>query len=104
MNTDRRRSFGILWSREDAYLSYGARSLSLVQLNGGSSTDALRLELERAITGEVRFDTISRALYSTDASVYQIQPVGVVIPKTRQDVERILEICRKHRCPITMRG
>ena len=61
-------------------------------------------ELEKQIEGEVRFDTISRALYSTDASVYQIQPLGVVIPKTREDILRALEICRRMRCPITMRG
>src|SRR5205807_2061761 len=40
----------------------------------------------------------------TDASVYQIQPLGVVIPKTREDILRALEICRRLRCPITMRG
>ena len=33
--------------------------------------------------GEVRFDRLSRALYSTDASVYQIVPLGVVLPRTR---------------------
>ena len=41
----------------------------------------LRLDLQRQIAGEVRFDRISRALYSTDASVYQIEPQGVVIPR-----------------------
>jgi FAD/FMN-containing dehydrogenase/Fe-S oxidoreductase len=76
----------------------------LVELKGGPNAEALRTELERAVTGEVRFDHISRALYSTDASVYQIHPVGVAIPKTRDDLIRIVEICRKHRCPITMRG
>jgi FAD/FMN-containing dehydrogenase/Fe-S oxidoreductase len=65
---------------------------------------ALKAELERNITGEVRFDTISRALYSTDASVYQIKPIGVAIPKTRHDIIQIVEICRRFRCPITMRG
>ncbi len=69
-----------------------------------TSPNTLQTDLQRAIEGEVRFDTISRALYSTDASVYQISPVGVAIPKTRQDIIRIVEICRKHRCPITMRG
>src|SRR3989442_63704 len=56
------------------------------------------------IEGEVRFDTISRALYSTDASVYQIQPLGVVVAKNRQDILTTLEICRRFRCPLTMRG
>jgi FAD/FMN-containing dehydrogenase/Fe-S oxidoreductase len=67
-------------------------------------TDIVRRELESQIEGEVRFDAISRALYSTDASVYQIQPRGVVIPKSRQDIERTLAICRKHRVPLTLRG
>ena len=65
---------------------------------------ALQSELERQIQGEVRFDTITRALYSTDASVYQIRPLGVVIPKNREDVIRIVQICGRMRCPLTMRG
>ena len=78
--------------------------MNLVQLTPGINVDALKTDLERAISGEVRFDAVSRALYSTDASVYQIKPVGVAIPKTREDLIRIVEICRRHRCPITMRG
>ena len=66
--------------------------------------DALRLDLESVIEGEVRFDTISRALYSTDASVYQIEPLGVVVAKSRDDVVRTVTICGKHGCPMTMRG
>jgi FAD/FMN-containing dehydrogenase/Fe-S oxidoreductase len=65
---------------------------------------ALRRELESRIEGEVRFDTISRALYSTDASIYQIQPLGVVIVRNRQDIVRALEICHRFRCPLTLRG
>ncbi|MBV9746820.1 MAG: FAD-binding protein, partial [Acidobacteriia bacterium] len=64
----------------------------------------LQRELAERIEGEVRFDTISRALYSTDASVYQIQPLGVVLPKNREDILRAIEICRRFQCPITMRG
>jgi FAD/FMN-containing dehydrogenase/Fe-S oxidoreductase len=65
---------------------------------------ALQRELERDMEGEVRFDAISRALYSTDASVYQIEPLGVVVVKTRDDIARTVRICRKFRCPLTMRG
>ena len=65
---------------------------------------ALQNELKRQIQGEVRFDTITRALYSTDASVYMIRPLGVVIPKNREDVIRIVQICGRMRCPLTMRG
>src|SRR5437879_2097604 len=88
--------------------------MSLVQLDTGTpapqasatriDADAVRRELETRIEGEVRFDTISRALYSTDASVYQIQPLGVVVAKNRDDILRALEICRRFRCPLTMRG
>src|SRR5512143_3646257 len=66
--------------------------------------DALRRDLEAQVDGEVRFDKVSRALYSTDASVYQIEPVGVLVPRSRDDVIRAVQICRKHGCPITMRG
>jgi FAD/FMN-containing dehydrogenase len=65
---------------------------------------ALQKELESQIEGEVRFDTITRALYSTDASVYMIRPLGVAIPKNREDVIRIIQICGRMRCPLTMRG
>jgi FAD/FMN-containing dehydrogenase len=65
---------------------------------------ALRRELEAALDGEVRFDDLTRALYSNDASVYEIRPVGVVLPKSREDVVRTVGACRRHRCPITMRG
>ena len=65
---------------------------------------ALRRALAGSLEGEVRFDALSRALYSTDASVYQIQPVGVVVPKSREDLVRVVKACRQHRCSITMRG
>src|SRR5579885_2256198 len=66
--------------------------------------EALRGALSSQIAGEVRFDALSRALYATDASVYQIPPLGVVIPKDRDDILHALAICRQFRCPITMRG
>jgi FAD/FMN-containing dehydrogenase/Fe-S oxidoreductase len=68
----------------------------------------LQRELEAAIGkqqgGEVRFDRISRALYSTDASVYQIEPLGIVIPKSAEAVIRAVEIAARHGVPITPRG
>src|SRR3954468_8386216 len=68
------------------------------------SNDALRIELEQRIAGEVRFDRVSRALYSTDASVYQIEPLAVVVPKTREDVVRTVEIAARRGVSITARG
>ena len=67
-------------------------------------SEALRLDLERSVQGEVRFDRVSRALYSTDASVYQIEPVGVVIPKSREDVVRTTQTAARHGSSITARG
>jgi len=64
----------------------------------------LARELERAISGEVRFDAGSRALYATDASNYRQVPIGVVLPKTKEDVVRTVEICRRHGAPILARG
>jgi FAD/FMN-containing dehydrogenase/Fe-S oxidoreductase len=64
----------------------------------------LQTAFESQIDGEVRFDTISRAIYATDASVYQIMPLGVVIPKCRDDVLATLRICREYGASITARG
>jgi FAD/FMN-containing dehydrogenase/Fe-S oxidoreductase len=64
----------------------------------------LAAELANGIEGEVRFDDISRALYATDASVYQITPLGVVIPRSTDDVIHTLNTCRKHNVAITARG
>lgn len=69
-----------------------------------TTSNALREELERVIEGEVRFDHVSQALYSTDASVYQILPLGVVIPRSREDVVNTVLACRKHGASITARG
>src|ERR1700735_4113044 len=64
----------------------------------------LERELRAQMEGEVRFDAVSRALYSTDASVYQITPLGVVVAKSREDLIRIVRIATRFRCPITLRG
>jgi FAD/FMN-containing dehydrogenase/Fe-S oxidoreductase len=70
----------------------------------GLPSSGLQRELEQRIEGEVRFDRVSRALYSTDASVYQIEPLGVVVPRTREDVVRTVEIAARHGVSITARG
>ena len=64
----------------------------------------LAAELARVVSGEVRFDGYSRMLYSTDASLYQVQPVGVVIPKTAEDVEATIRIAARHKVPVLPRG
>jgi FAD/FMN-containing dehydrogenase/Fe-S oxidoreductase len=67
-------------------------------------SEALERHLEREIEGEVRFDRVSRALYSTDASVYQIEPLGVVVPKSRADVVATVSAARQYGTSITARG
>jgi FAD/FMN-containing dehydrogenase/Fe-S oxidoreductase len=67
-------------------------------------TDDLAMELRRVIRGEVRFDAVSRALYSTDASIYEIEPIGVVIPRDEDDVQAALDVTRRARVPILPRG
>ncbi|HEV8581416.1 MAG TPA: FAD-linked oxidase C-terminal domain-containing protein [Thermoanaerobaculia bacterium] len=64
----------------------------------------LAAALRRAIAGEGRFDDGSRALYSTDASNYRQVPIGVVIPKTVEDVVETLAVCRRYGAPVLARG
>ncbi|MCA9879570.1 MAG: FAD-binding oxidoreductase, partial [Thermomicrobiales bacterium] len=64
----------------------------------------LQEDLGKRLEGEVRFDTVSRMLYSTDASNYQIEPVGVVIPRTTDDVLAAIEIATRHGVPLLPRG
>jgi FAD/FMN-containing dehydrogenase/Fe-S oxidoreductase len=68
------------------------------------NNDHLRRDFEQQISGEVRFDTVTRALYSTDASPYLVKPVGVVLPKTKEDLVRTVRLCIQHSIPLTMRG
>ncbi len=56
------------------------------------------------IDGEVRFDRTSRMLYSTDASNYQIEPVGVVLPRHADDVHAAIELASRHGISILPRG
>src|SRR6266849_919893 len=81
-------------------------SLPVVDPKSEPPFDLAGLEkaLNSSVRGEVRFDRLSRALYSTDASVYQIVPLGVVIPKTEQDIIATLQVCNRLRVPITARG
>src|SRR5213594_159817 len=64
----------------------------------------LEHELGKSIAGDVRFDAGSRLLYSTDASMYQMEPVGVVIPRDADDVQAAIEIAGRHRVAVLPRG
>ncbi len=65
---------------------------------------SLQRALETAIDGEVRFDRFRARLYSTDASVYQIEPLGVVIPRSAEAVVRAIALAAQHGVSITPRG
>ena len=60
--------------------------------------------LRRHVDGEVRFDAVTRKLYSTDASIYQIEPVGVVVPKTTEALRAAVQIALEMHIPIIPRG
>jgi FAD/FMN-containing dehydrogenase/Fe-S oxidoreductase len=65
-----------------------------------------RLErgLRAAVAGEVRFDNGARAAYAADASNYRQVPIGVVLPRSVEDIEAAVAICREHGAPILARG
>jgi len=72
----------------------------------GGEVDAAALEvaLRAAVSGEVRFDLGSRAAYSTDASNYRQVPIGVVVPRSIDDVIGTVAACREHGAPLLSRG
>ena len=65
---------------------------------------ALERDLSKALDGEVRFGAGDRALYATDGSNYRQVPIGVVVPRTTDDVIAAVETCRDHGAPIVNRG
>ncbi len=69
-----------------------------------SRAESLAAELRSVVSGEVRFDDGSRALYATDGSNYRQVPIGVVIPKTIEDVIQTVALASKYGAPILARG
>src|SRR5687768_262138 len=77
----------------------------LVQQQGAFfDARSLAASLHHSLEGEVRFDSGSRALYATDASNYRQVPIGVVIPKSVDDVITTMELCREYGAPVLSRG
>jgi FAD/FMN-containing dehydrogenase/Fe-S oxidoreductase len=71
-------------------------------------TPGVERSLERRLKAEriadMRFDAFTRGRYSTDASHYQIMPLGVVTPSTIEEAERAIGVCRAENVPVTPRG
>src|SRR5690242_10724394 len=89
-----------------ARLREGALGHDLLGPQGVESLDVGRLEseLREAVRGEVRFDVGSRAVYSHDSSNYRQTPVGVVVPRSTEDVVAAVEVCNRHGAPVLNRG
>ncbi len=64
----------------------------------------LATRLRKELQGEVLFDAFSRGRYSTDASIYQIEPLGVVVPRSVLDIEAAISIARDQGLPVLPRG
>ncbi len=67
-------------------------------------TRQLVAALEAVVEGEIRFDRGSRGAYASDASNYHMTPLGVVVPRSADDVERAMAVCRRFEVPVLSRG
>src|SRR6266436_964604 len=76
--------------------------LRLVKPGAGDSSLAARLRKE--IEGEVMFDAASRGRYSTDASIYQVEPLGIVVPRTEEAARATIALAAAEGMPILPRG
>ncbi|PZR99215.1 MAG: FAD-binding oxidoreductase, partial [Chloroflexi bacterium] len=79
---------------------------TVTEVNSDQDVDTMALadELRSTIHGEVRFDDGSRALYATDSSNYRQVPLGVVLPRDKEDVIATVTACRRHGAAILSRG
>src|SRR5216684_1086952 len=73
-------------------------------LDNAPGSPRLEARLRRELQGEVLFDPFSRGRYSTDASIYQIEPLGVAVPKGKEDIAAALAIAREEGVPVLPRG
>ena len=85
-------------AKTDPQVPGGVYSSAVIDVSG------LERALREALEGEVRFDKASKAMYANDASNYRQVPVGVVVPKTVDDVVAAHRICHAYGAPITNRG
>ena len=85
-------------------LAAGAAAPKGTRLPANEVAVALARRLRRETEGEVLFDAASRGRYATDASIYQIMPVGVLVPKSERDIATALDIARELKVPVLPRG
>jgi FAD/FMN-containing dehydrogenase/Fe-S oxidoreductase len=77
---------------------------SLTVINNGESSASISQKLMGLDVGEVRLGQHDRLLYSTDASLYQVEPLGVVIPSDAAQIARLLQFCRDNGVSVLPRG
>src|SRR5581483_3754373 len=73
-------------------------------VNWSPVNSALEADLRRLVQGDVYCDDLHRTLYSTDASIFQIMPRAVVVPKDREDVVAVVKLAAERGIPVTARG
>src|SRR5881296_290742 len=89
------------------YSTFGlmnAPSIPLRLVKPGAADSSLAARLRKEIEGEVMFDAASRGRYSTDASIYQVEPLGVVVPRTEGAARTALAIALEAGVPVLPRG
>jgi len=83
-------------------------TLPLPVLSGSTACEddcaSIVADLERLDAGQVRFACHDRMLYSTDASIYQVEPIGVVVPASIEGLEKVVQYCGQRGLPVLMRG
>ncbi len=72
--------------------------------NDAPGAGTVERELRRLVSGEVRFGRHDRMLYATDASLYQVEPIGIVVPRSAEEALRVVAWCGGHGVPILPRG
>lgn len=94
----------VMLRRSEAKTTPGVASGDWPDRADFETASILKAELNARLQGEVRFDRVSRMLYATDASNYQIDPIGVVIPRSQDDVIGAMNLATSHGVPILPRG
>src|SRR2546427_9904304 len=90
--------------RYSTFRLMNAPSIPLRLVKPGAADSSLAARLRKEIEGEVMFDAASRGRYSTDASIYQVEPLGVVVPRTEEAARTALAIALEAGMPVLPRG
>lgn len=84
--------------------SSGRRAFLSGNLQAANARSQLAARLSREMQGQVLFDRAARGRYATDASIYQVMPLGVALPKTDLDARIALDVARDLKVPVLARG